>query len=802
MMSIRFMGDLPPWLGAAAALAAAIGTWVYYRRERHDLPVRLRVWLPLLRVAAVFLTVLVLTGPVVHHRQVEGQLGRVVVLVDASQSMACHDRGLPADRKLQIAQEQGMLPPGDTDEASQQAAAAQCDQTTRWQRLENSLLHPDRGLLGKLAATHDVQVVALSGARSETLWSRMKADAPPAGLGMDPVGPWTDLGSAIAGQMTSGQASGGEQPPGEQGHTAAVLLTDGRHNHGQSPLEAARVLGRQGVPIHTVGFGADREPPDLAVLGVEHPDVVFQKDRVRGTLLLRDQMPAGQSFAAQIVLGEDVLWQEQLSTIDSQLRRVAFDFSIDEPVERLRGELDGNVTHHALPLVLCARLAPLDGETETSNNEAQFRFMAITQSYRILLIDGRSRWETRYLRNVFERDDQWQIDTILAGPGTEQATLPRGDGPDRFPADRGALFQYDLIVIGDVPTELFEQDELQWIRQFVEFRGGGLLLIDGRRGHLAFQEGHPLLPLLPVTRLQEPLSGTDWQLRLTPSGQRQNALMLVPSQEANQRLWNELPPPRTIVAVEALPDTETLVEAVAGERVAPAMVARSFGAGRVFYAAMDETWRWRYKAADTYHQRFWNQLAQWIMPRPFTVSDDYVSLDTGPSDYASGDQVEIRARLRNVDGRPATSATVDALLWQDGRIVSTVTLDEDADGSGVYRGRTGRLAEGQYEVSIRASGFSQDALRARTSFVVEPPESHELELTACNNELLEEMARSSGGTFLREEESGRLVELLRPLSRGRVVESDTLLWQSYWWFAAIVGLLSIEWLLRKRAGVL
>ncbi len=802
MMSIRFAGDVPLWLGALAALAAAAGAWLYYRRERHSLPARLRIWLPLLRVTAVFLTVLVLTGPVLHHRQVEGQLGRVVVFLDASLSMGSHDRQLPDDRKLQIAEQQGLLPPGDADDSLRQAAAAQCDDTTRWQRAENSLLHPDRGLIQQLAATHDVEVVALNGSQSEILWNRSIAETPPTDLGLEPGGSWTDLGSAIAGRMSDGPASPGDQPPSEQSRTAAVLLTDGRHNRGESPLQAARVLGSQGIPIHTVGFGATREPADLALLDVEHPDLVFQKDRVRGTLLVKDQMPVGQSFVAQIGLDEEVLWQEPLTTQDTRLRRIDFDFSIDQVVERVRSGLDGSVKHHALPLVLRAKLAPLEGEAEASNNEAEFRFMAITQSYRILLIDGRSRWETRYLRNVFERDDQWHIDTILAGPATEQATLPRGDGPDRFPSDRRALFQYDLIVLGDVPADVFTENELTWIREFVEFRGGGLLLIDGSHGCLDFDENHPLLPLLPVKRLDAPLDSIASRLELTTSGQRRSGLMLAQSQEANQQLWKELPPPRSIIPTEALPDTETLVQAVIGERILPVMVTRSFGAGRVFYSAVDETWRWRYKVADTYHQRFWNQLAQWVMPRPYTVSDDYVSLDTGPPAYASGDEVDIRARLRGTDGRPATEATVDALLWQDGRIVSTVSLTPDGDGSGVYRGRTGRLAQGNYEVSVRASGFSQDVLRARTTFIVQPPESDELELTACNDELLEEMAGSSGGKFLREEEFSRLAELLRPLSSGRVIESDTLLWQSYWWFAAIVLLLSIEWFLRKRAGVL
>ena len=261
--------------------------------------------------------------------------------------------------------------------------------------------------------------------------------------------------------------------------TAVVLLTDGRHNSGESPVQVARVLGGQSIPIHTVGFGAVREPPDLALLDVEHPDLVFQKDRVRGTLLIKDQMPAGQSFVAQIGYGDEILWQKQLTTQDVRLRRVEFDFSVDELVERLGDGFDPDVKHHALPLALHATLAPLEGETEISNNDMEFRFSAITQSYRILLIDGRSRWETRYLRNVFERDDQWKIDTILVGPATEEATLPRGDGPDRFPTDRGSLFQYDLIVLGDVSTEVFAENELQWIREFVESRGGGLVFIDG-----------------------------------------------------------------------------------------------------------------------------------------------------------------------------------------------------------------------------------------------------------------------------------------------------------------------------------
>ena len=190
------------------------------------------------------------------------------------------------------------------------------------------------------------------------------------------------------------------------------------------------------------------------------------------------------------------------------------------------------------------------------------------------------------------------------------------------------------------------------------------------------------------------------------------------------------------------------------------------------------------------------------MPRPFSVSDEFVSLDTGSVRYDFGDPVDVRVRLLGLDGKPAVGASADALVWKDDRIVSTVSLNADPDVPGIYRGGFGSLPEGDYEVSVRASGYSDSALKARSQFVVLPPESGEMTLTAANEPLLSEMAAASGGVSLREEEMYRLPELLSPLSHGRVVESDTLIWQSYWWFMTIVILLTAEWLLRKRAGLL
>ena len=190
------------------------------------------------------------------------------------------------------------------------------------------------------------------------------------------------------------------------------------------------------------------------------------------------------------------------------------------------------------------------------------------------------------------------------------------------------------------------------------------------------------------------------------------------------------------------------------------------------------------------------------MEEPFAVSDAYVSLDVGSVVYEPGDSATIRVRLRDENGKPIEQAFAEALLWRDGKLSHSVTLESDTAGGGVFRARTGPLQAGQYELGLRVAGFPVDHFRPRTRFRVEPGLGVELVDLACNRELLEEICSLTGGQFLREDQFQRLPELLRPLAANRIVESDIALWQSYWWFVPIMLLLGTEWLIRKRKGFL
>ena len=679
-------------------------------------------------------------------------------------------------------------------DAAVAAAIQKYDSLPRWKRVEAMLTGGAKNLLERIAEKHHVELLELNGKNARPIWSSGTetsdgAIQAPRGLGGDPAATTTNLADGLRNRITDKEAE----------RIAAVLLSDGQHNEGGSPLAAAKMLGNRQIPIYSVCVGSTALPDDLALLQVKTPAAVFYKDRVKGEVVIKDDMPPGRPFTVKVECAGQVVWEKRLSTEQTHLRSVPFDFPVQTLIDKVAGVKEKGVEVLNQALTFRATLSGVDGEKEKSNNDTDFSLHAIMQRRKVLILDGRPRWEVRYLRNLFDRDEQWEVNALVADRGNEGWT--RGKNIGQFPIDRETLYSYDLIVFGEVPRQfLNKMEEQEWIRDFVAKRGGGMLVIDGRRGHISNFAGTPLEALFPVNWKGE--TGRPTGLRLTERGSRLAMLQITPEAEKNIEAWASLQPPHWIAPATAMPGSEVLVEALIGERKVPALVFRRFGAGKVLFQGFDESWRWRYEVADLYHQRYWNQVVREIMEPPFTVRDARTSLNVGKLTYGPDESVDIRARLRDAEGRPLVNTGAEALLYREGKKVATVKLAGDENAAGLFQGVVGSLAGGSYEVRVRAEGAPEPDGSVKTEFKVQPREAGELAVLNANEDLLRQVAGQSGGEFFREEEIAELPNRLEPLSRERVFESDTALWQSWWWFAPLVALLTLEWALRKWTGML
>ena len=196
------------------------------------------------------------------------------------------------------------------------------------------------------------------------------------------------------------------------------------------------------------------------------------------------------------------------------------------------------------------------------------------------------------------------------------------------------------------------------------------------------------------------------------------------------------------------------------------------------------------------------QIASWITEAPFAVKDKYVSLDAGGPTYNVGDKVVIRARIRDLQGKVLENADAVAILLQKGKEIGRIKLKPGKSGGGLYIGSARILDQGLYEVTLRVKELPHIAVKAKTEFVVLKRERPELSDLTCNRNLLQSMAERAHGKYLREEEAQKLKDYLEPLSEAEYTAKEIPLAHSYFWFIPIVILLTVEWFLRKRSGLL
>lgn len=674
-------------------------------------------------------------------------------------------------------------------------ALARFDQTPRTERVRSLLLDGGpESLLARLSPSFNVELLSLENNHPHLLWSVADGtDQLPTTL-PSPESTTTNLGASLSERADTRR---NRLTKTENARTAIVLFSDGQHNAKGSPSAIAKTLGDRGIPIYCVGLGSDVRPADMALLAVDTPQTIFYEDRVSGTATIKDDMPAGLAFEFKIMLGDTVVWKKDMISSQRSVLKVPFDFAVKELVA---GKIAQNPSKtNVVPLTFEGIITPLSQEREIRNNSMRFVVKATTGKRRLLILDGRPRWEVRYIRNLFERDLQWHVNTLIADPESK-APWQRGFVSGTFPADEATLSEYDMVIFGEVPHTMLSEEEFQWLDTFVSKRGGGVLFLDGARHVLSSYGLRTPARLLPVTFQDSepaPEESLPIQLELTERGRSSAAFKLEDNLPDSSEIWKKLPPPRRLARCTPLPGTETLLEGVTQAGRSPAFVLRQYGSGHVAYMAFDETWRWRNEVAGKYQERFWNQIISHLAEATFSTMDEQIALDTDAFTYAPGLTAGLRVRIR--DGK--TRNSVDGILWKEGKKHASVSLSPEPGRPNTFSGRSSPLEPGLYDFGVdELSGVPNSSPRVR--FEVQAPQTGELGELTLNEELLVQMATDSHGKYLREERSSELPNLIEGLKTGHAIESEILLWQSYGWFAVVVLLLTAEWILRKRLGLI
>ncbi len=570
-----------------------------------------------------------------------------------------------------------------------------------------------------------------------------------------------------------------------------LVISDGGSNLGPDGWAAAADAHKAGVNISTMGIGDPTPTRDVAVISALADDSVRVNNVVTLYAEIQQRGYTGKPLTVRLLRdGKPFMAQTVALRANNVKQELKFTY----------------VAHKAGRFVYTVIADHQPNEVTYSNNSRSLVQTVIKKRLRVLYVEDRPRWEYRYLRSAILRDTSLRFACLLLkGDGT--ATGGYGNIPIKaFPTDEKSLFNYDIVILGDVPRSEFSDEQLQMLRRFVEDRGGSLLIIAGENHMPQDYFGTALEPVIPVVfgPTADPiLTDRPFQWKLTPAGKRSEIMQLSGDPAKNLRVWAGLPgmywcagterprPAATVLAVNPLRSNAS--------GPYPVAVMQSFGAGLCYAQLTDSTWEWRWKVGDRYFYRYWGQVLRALTPRELPGNSRFVQVNTDSTQYRLGQSATVSVRLLDPYYHPVKAAQVLGNIVGAGGQKTAIVLRPTPGSPGLYTAVYTPAQTGHYTVEVTSPQNS--AAKASSAFIVESI-SLELQKPELDIPYLKRLAAEGGGMYYQPDELATWVHSLHRFSLTVRHSSETDIWDSPLWLVLFVVPLTLEWIIRKRSGLL
>jgi uncharacterized membrane protein len=596
---------------------------------------------------------------------------------------------------------------------------------------------------------------------------------------MPPPGPQTRIGDALLQLLQTGASVP---------LAGIVLISDGAENGGSLSEARLAEIASYGVPVHTVGVGPERNPDDLEIEQLRVPQVA----------------PAASSVTAEVEIRHDGKASTRLRVYDQERLLAAKELALPAQGELSSYSVEipaGESGTHDLRFTLDA----LEGERNVVNNSRSHVLNVPAGKRRILYLDGEPRWEYKFIRRALDGERALRLTSAVHTTPNKyfrQGVDAPGELISGFPAEAAELFAYDAVVIGSLDAAVLSSRQHQLLREFVDRRGGSVLLLAGNSGLSAGAwENTEIARALP-THLpdRQPHSFVQRSAQALPTvyGLESAVARLDEEPKRSGELWKSLPPIADFQALGRLkPGAVVLLDAVADRAHSPLLVWQRYGRGATYLLGTASTLRWQMRSApeDQRYEMFWRQLAHALADN----APGRTLLTSERSVYDDERRVTLNAELRDANFDPVNGARVDLQVAPENDASYSVQMQPSGDNDGRYVANIDAPSSGLYRMDMTAHSGTVDAGSA-TTYVRRNDGVLEHFGARQNRAVLERIAAMTGGRYWKLADLDQLAAAI-PYSKAGIVERQILeLWNLPIVFIVLLALKLGEWLLRLKWG--
>jgi hypothetical protein len=625
----------------------------------------------------------------------------------------------------------------------------------------------------------------------------------------------TDLAGALAGGFEP------DRPAGQ----AVLLLSDGIHNAGGGNtrvLDAVRVAKALGAPVYTKTFGGQQSIMDIAVEIRSPQDLSFVKQKVPLTVRIKPTGVGTTKTDVVLLRDQKEVGRRTVELTPAGPSDVHFIISQDKP---------GLYPYEV-------KAMPLPGEVSQANNSASYLLRVVDEPIRVLVLEGKPYWDSKFLTRTLAADPAVALDLIVKltdsrfirrtlSKAAESSTAPpQPKADDNATASRTETWKiltsasellnspdrlkgYQIVVLGRDAEVFLTDTAVANLQNWVSQEGGSLVCY---RGAPTAQANASLAKLLPVK--WTPARESRLRVKLTDQGKD---LQWVGGAGGGgtgiDGILAKLPMLTSASQVDSSKALAVVLATAVGPGGAggggnemPAIVYQPYGSGRVVCLEGAGMWRWAFLPPASQQQdqeevygNLWHSLLRWLISGANLLPGQKMTLRTDKVSFNTTEGATVTLMTRE---EGAANALPQIELFPEGadKAAQTVKPVPAGDEPGTFRVGFGKLPEGRYQARI-ASAPAEDA-GAKTVFDVKLLGEEQLNL-AARPDLMKRIAEDSGGTTIEDDNLASIekqfdqhMEKTRPAAIRR-----TSAWDRAWVLFAVLALWGITWALRRSGGL-
>jgi len=534
---------------------------------------------------------------------------------------------------------------------------------------------------------------------------------------------------------------------------AMVLATDGLYNQGSDPQYEAKNFK---TIIYTIALGATVAKRDLLIGNINYNKTAFLGNDFEIEILAEAYQSKGENMHLTVTEdGREVAMQNIPVSSDDFHKVVTLKLNADK-----KGTRRFNIS-----------IAPVKNEITTQNNNETIYVDVLDAKEKILLLYDGPHPDISVIRQSIENNRNYEVKTSLL---SDLTSVKPGD--------------YSLVILYQVSG-----NDNNIIQNLIKSKVPVWYVVGAQTDLQAFDEGQKFMRISSGRQeMQEVFAQPTIDFTaFTLSDSSRKKIAAFPPLLAPYGSDSSTPPNNTLLK-QRIGSVETTY---------PLLAFSDEGGQRIAVLSGEGLWRWQLAEFQAYgnHHALEELFGQGVQYLTANANKQRFIVYPAKRIFDEGENVLLNAELYN-DALELIN-TPDVKIDFKSQAGKSYSFLFTRNGQS-YQLDAGTLPVGEYTYSATAK-LGTKQFNANGQLTVKPL-NLEARQSAANHQLLNTIAKQSSGEMLYPNQINRLADLIRKNENIKTVVYEDKHYSDIidvkWVFVLILGLLSLEWFLRKREG--